>query len=116
MRLTLYALSSDTITRYSVDFAYEAGVLSVRCGCQAGLFAKYCKHVQAFLLGDASMLADSQQTRELKRLASVVSECGVASRIAAILDADLEIKRAQKRLKTLKDQLCNDLLKTYEPA
>lgn len=67
MKTTLLAKSSSG-DPYKVDFSAKDSTLRVYCHCKAGVLHRMCKHKQAFLDGDTSMLFDPTQATVLAEI------------------------------------------------
>lgn len=93
---TLLAKSSSG-SNYEVKFAFIGDRLSVTCLCVAGSLKQLCKHKDAFLLGDPSMLFDDTQEDLLNRLCEMVKLSNYQSEFANYQAqmADLEIRKKQ---------------------
>lgn len=64
MKRTLLAKSSSGIP-YKVVFEIRNENLIARCGCQAGIHRRLCKHIRKLALADKSMLHDQEEGKEL---------------------------------------------------
>lgn len=67
MKATLLAKSSHG-EPYKVEFLVQGNGIRVFCHCQAGVLHRMCKHKQAFLDGDATMLFDPTQATVLTEI------------------------------------------------
>lgn len=112
MNISIQAKSSSGGTPYEVTFSSEAGLLTVRCDCQAGVFGKLCKHKTELLAGDLSRLYNSDDVGKLRSVLDVIEgkneiqDAAVEiARTEAIIKAETALnKKAKKRLESLLNQ------------
>ena len=66
-KTTLLAKSSSG-EPHKVEFFVSDSDFKIFCHCQAGVLHRMCKHKQAFIDGDVSMLFDSSQAGQLSEI------------------------------------------------
>lgn len=98
-------MSSDGTTLYSIIFIREGAAIRVRCNCKAGAMGQMCKHKEGLLLGDAALLADPQETPELREIQAWIAQSELKALLSAISEAEDAAKTAQGRVKQLRQQL-----------
>lgn len=69
-----FVVRGSTGNLYEVDVRLEDKV-SIKCGCQAGMFGRLCKHVTALVDGDVTHLV-SENTLDVERLALLIESHG----------------------------------------
>lgn len=106
--INVRAISKSTDELYKIQIISKDGILSVRCGCPAGIHRMLCKHriqlvgkdLSLFLEEDHLLIEEFYSWDEFKSLELVFKEH--SSSITAL---DSEIKRIQKEVKSLKNKL-----------
>lgn len=114
MEATLNALSSDGETVYPVNFTYVDGVLRAKCGCKAGQFARFCKHVASFLAGDPKLLADASEGATLATVTQWADTAGFAERSREVVALEKQVEEAKAKLKRAKAQLWRELYEGFK--
>ncbi|UCE04969.1 MAG: hypothetical protein JSW07_15280 [bacterium] len=108
--IVLFAKSSSRDEPYSLTFTLsEDGSLSVWCDCRAGEFGQLCKHKQALVSNDPSMLYDKSQVEELGRVNEWVQATAYPEMIREIIQTEKEIKKAKRILKNAKTKLARHM-------
>jgi len=97
----LFAKSSTEGIVYNVRFAFIDGLISVTCDCSAGFMKQFCKHRQAFLSGDGSMLNDPDQHAHMLNVYGAIQTSSLGSRYRQYRD-DLAAVEAEKKRLTAK--------------
>ena len=105
MEKTLKARSSDGHSSYSVWFTFADGSLTIDCNCPAGELGKSCKHKLAFLLGKKDMLFCPEENGILAELQAWVNQTSYPELIRQIDHAEVELRRAQEKVKRAKSML-----------
>ncbi len=100
--LTYKVKSSDGSSSYTVTFWWIGTEIKISCDCKAGLLRQGCKHKNALVDGDASVLADRNQSEDLKKLGSEIRDSRVWIMRQQILATELEVDAAQRKVQKLK--------------
>ncbi len=106
MNFTFWVSSSDGQTSYSVEVSSKKDLLTIRCGCTAGIHDQVCKHKMAIINGDESLLENAEDIKSLRRLEKHLADSNSLSAIrhyeSAIRDAEKQKTQIDKTLKALK--------------
>jgi uncharacterized Zn finger protein len=109
MDIVLQAKSSSKPEPYFVVFAFDGGKLKVHCDCPAGELGQLCKHKLTLLLGDASMLYATNQSKPFADVTQKVLSTSIPSLIAELQATEKEteqtIAQAKRRLTSAKQKL-----------
>lgn len=97
MKATLLAKSSQGDS-YKVEFLAVNESLRVFCHCQAGVLHRMCKHKQAMLDGDATMLFDSTQTAVLAEIHAWPQFNNLKKQLVKFSDKLVAIEKAKREL------------------
>ena len=101
MKYELLAKSSGE-EPYQVVFIFDEENLSITCNCKAGAFGKLCKHKTALLTGDASMLAELEQSEPLKELLNRIPATAYPQLVEQVHTAELQVDEAKRALQKAK--------------
>lgn len=99
--ITIKAKSSSG-EPYDVAISLEHGHVSAECTCKAGIMHTLCKHRIALLEGDASMLFDPAQAKDLEDVRWWVMQTDLPGLLAELKEADSAVLQAQARVKRLR--------------
>jgi len=107
-QLNIGAISKSTGEIYKIKITRSEGVLSIQCGCPAGIHRMLCKHRIKLIEKDLSLTPKEYHSAieefytwdEFKIIESVFNQ--YSSSISAY---ETEIKRIQKEVKLLKNKL-----------
>jgi hypothetical protein len=105
MKITLLAKSSSG-EPYKVEFSTSDSDLKIFCHCQAGVLHRMCKHKQAFIDGNATMLFDPNQLAQLSEIHSwpefknlLKKFEGYSKQLAEIESAKRQLDKTEKQIK-----------------
>src|ERR1700749_1690737 len=105
MKATLLAKSSSG-DPHKVEFSAVESTLRIFCHCQAGVLHRMCKHKQALIDGDVSILYDSNQAALLSEIHSWPQFNNLkkefenfTAELAKIEKAVLELDKKEKTIK-----------------
>lgn len=118
MKVALLAKSSSGES-YEVEFSAQDSDIRIFCHCQAGVLHRMCKHKQALIEGDVSMLFDSSQTPLLLEIHSWPQFKNLQKHLAVYLKELDEIQKSfrelDKKEKDIKARLGKALSFGFEP-
>ena len=97
MKATLLAKSSHG-EPYKVEFSTASDSVRVFCHCQAGVLHRMCKHKQAFLNGDISMLFEPAQATVLAEIQAWPQFNSLKKRIEEFSDKLTTIEKSKSEL------------------
>ena len=98
-------LSSDGDRSYSVLCTEDSGWIRMHCGCTAGEFGKACKHKDALMRGDASVLLDSGELAALETLQSLIPSSQLPLLLERISEVETRLNEAKQALRQARSQL-----------
>lgn len=98
MHITVKAKSSEPGKHYQVEFIKRNDLLKVACSCRAGELGQMCKHKDALLRGDVSILADQGDEVELLQALQAVNETLIPSKLAELDRGLAAVEKEKKRL------------------
>ena len=91
---------------YTVAFYFKDGKVRVECDCAAGGFFQHCKHKEALLIGDESILFNADQSSLCRQIVEKVGSTSFQIEFQNFRDglADIESKKNElnKQAKQLK--------------
>ena len=102
MKKTFLAKSSSG-EPYKVVFEIRNESLTARCGCQAGIHRRLCKHIRNLALADISMLHEPGEEKELIDVTVWFKHTGFLEILTEYNTIKKEIdklKRAESKMRT----------------
>ncbi len=116
-QIIIRAISQSTGEIYKIQVTRSDGVLSIRCGCPAGIHKMLCKHriklikkdISLFLAEDHSAIQEFYMWDEFKNIEEVFNQYN-----SSIVAFETEIKKIQKEIKIFKNnmgEILNDGIK-----
>jgi hypothetical protein len=102
--------SSSNPEPYTVLVEQSEDGITLKCNCRAGIFYKYCKHKQAVVLGDSSILADDSQQGDLDYIGELIQKSSYPTAFDGLKELDDQLKDLKKKVKAKKDAIV-DLMK-----
>lgn len=98
MYLSVKVKSSEPAKNYTVDFIQRNELLKVSCNCIAGQLGQMCKHKDALLRGDVSMLVDPSDEANMAQALQVVRRTDIPAKLADLDRVLNEIEKEKKRV------------------
>ncbi len=94
---TLKAKSSSG-DYYEVEFGFDGALMSVSCVCIAGGFNQMCKHKDAFLNNDVTMLFDDSEAATLESIYQLICQSNFPKEFDLYQKALDDIEQQKKEL------------------
>lgn len=106
MRREFHILSSDGVTLYPAGFSIDERVLSIYCGCPAGLLDKWCKHKMGLISGDVSPFGNVDPA-VIDELLTCIRTSQFPKLIDDLRQAEKDVLTAKKKVENAKKALEN---------
>ncbi|ABA89054.1 hypothetical protein Pcar_1813 [Syntrophotalea carbinolica DSM 2380] len=113
MHFSVKVKSSDPDRHYLVEVIRRNELLRVSCTCRAGELGQMCKHKNAILRGDASILVDQGDEEEMIHALQVVNKTVIPAKLADLDRRLNEIEKEKKRINSQFNAKAKELKKEF---
>jgi uncharacterized Zn finger protein len=107
--VTILVKSSSRPEPYAIEVVLKDSRVSLFCDCPAGRLGKYCKHKEAVVFGDDSILFDEAQRDKFEVAVPAISSTALPSLFAELREANQALGIAKKQVTSLKAKIVRSL-------